>query len=250
MRDTRCDAGRRWRVAAAAFAVTACLAGGATIAAQAPAGTAAVGRQGPDGPVKDDLSNLAGLWSGGRYKIAPGDVIELNFPYVPEFNQTVSVQPDGFVSLRGLPDITAAGRSVPELKADVMEAYAGILRDPVVTLVLKEFEKPSFIVGGEVQRPGRYELRGGLTVTQALAVAGGKTSGGKVSDVLLFRRMGNDLVEVKRIDVARMYSKRDLSEDPVVRPGDTLFVPKSLYAKIEPFIPKPTAGFFLNPFYR
>lgn len=198
--------------------------------------------------VQQDRAALAGLWQGGRYRLTPGDVVELAFPYVPEFNQTVTVQPDGFIALRGVPDITAAGRTVPELKTDVIDAYASIIRDPAVTLVLKEFEKPYFVIGGEVTRPGKYDLRGAMTVSQAIAVAGGKTSSANISDVVLFRRFGNDLVDVKRVDVKRMYSRRDLSEDPIIRPGDTLFIPKSTFSKIAGFIPKPTAGFFLNPF--
>lgn len=201
----------------------------------------------PAASVNDDRAALKDLWTSGRYRITSGDVIEFDFPFVPEFNQTVSVQPDGYISLRGLPDIPAAGRTVPQLKIDVIEAYGQIMRDPSVTLVLKEFEKPYFVIGGEVARPGKYELRGATTVTQALAVAGGKTGSGKLSDVVLFRRYGNDLVDVKRIDVQRMYSKHNLSEDPILRPGDTIFIPRSTFSKIEPFIPKPSIGFFLNP---
>ncbi len=197
--------------------------------------------------VADDRAALASLWTSGRYRITAGDVIEFDFPYVPEFNQTVPVQPDGYISLRGIQDVPAAGRTVPQLKADVIDAYQQILRDPVVTLVLKEFEKPYFIIGGDVTHPGKYELRGAVTLTQALAVAGGKTASGKLSDVVLFRRYGNDLVDVKRIDVKRMFAKRDLSEDPILRPGDTIFVPRSAFSKIEAFLPKPSAGFFLNP---
>jgi polysaccharide export outer membrane protein len=198
-------------------------------------------------PAEEDARVLAGLWPSGRYRITAGDVIQFTFPYVPEFDQTVAVQPDGYISLRGLHDLGAAGRTVPELKSEVLDAYAEILRDPVITLVLKEFEKPYFVIGGEVAHPGKYELRGATTVTQALAIAGGKVAGAKVSDVVLFRRFGNDLVDVKRINVKKMYSKRDLSEDPVLRPNDTLFVPKSTYSKLEPFLPKPSLGFFANP---
>jgi len=198
--------------------------------------------------VENDRQALRVLWtSGGRYRITPGDVIECIFPYVSEFNQTVTVQPDGYISLRAISDLRAAGQTVAELRQEVIEAYEQILREPVVTLVLKEFEKPYYVIGGDVTRPGRYDMRGAMTVTQAIAVAGGKTSSGNLSDVVLFRRYGNDLVDVKRIDVKRMYSKRDLSEDPILRPGDTLFVPRSTFAKIAPFIPRPSVGFFLNP---
>jgi polysaccharide export outer membrane protein len=108
------------------------------------------------------------------------------------------------------------------------------VRDPVVTVALKQFETPYFIAGGEVSKPGRYELRGATTVTQALAVAGGATTRANVSKVLLLRRHAGDRVEVKRINVSRMYAKKDLSEDPLLRPGDSIVVPKSAFGKLAP----------------
>jgi polysaccharide biosynthesis/export protein len=187
-------------------------------------------------------------WSGGRYRITPGDVIQLAFPYVPEFDQTISVQPDGYVSLRGLRDLFAQGLTVPEFERDVVEAYAILLRDPVVSVVLKEFEKPYFVASGEVARPGKFELRGATTVTQALAFAGGLTKAAKSSQVILFRRFSNDYLEVKKIDAKKMFSSRDLSEDVVLRPGDTVFVPTSALSQIGAFIPRPSLGLYLDPF--
>ena len=126
------------------------------------------------------------LWTSGRYRITPSDVLELHFPYVPEFNQTVTVQPDGYISLIGAGDIRVQGWSLPEAKALLAEAYQSIMRDPVVNIVLKEFEKPYFIVSGEVSKPGKYELRGATTLTQGMALAGGHTEAAKHSHVLLF----------------------------------------------------------------
>ena len=188
------------------------------------------------------------LWTGGRYRITPSDVIELRFPYVPEFDQTVTVQPDGYISLRAAGDIRVQGRSLPELTAMLAEAYEGILHEPVINALLKEFERPYFFVAGEVMRPGKFELRGALTLTQALIVAGGQTHAAKLSEVVLFRQFTTEWLEVKQVDVKKMYSARNLSEDPLLRPGDTIFVPKSALSKIAPFIPRPSLGLYLNPF--
>jgi protein involved in polysaccharide export with SLBB domain len=174
-------------------------------------------------------------------------VLELRFPYVPEFDQTVTIQPDGYISLRGLGELRIQGRSLPELKLELIEAYETILQDPVINVILKEFEKPSFFASGEVAHPGKYELRGATTLTQALASAGGLTSAAKHSQVILFRRYSAEWLEVKQIDVKKMYGTRDLSEDPLLRPGDSIFVPKSAVAKMAPFIPKPGFGLYLNP---
>jgi polysaccharide biosynthesis/export protein/SLBB domain-containing protein len=188
------------------------------------------------------------FWTSGRYRITPSDVLELRFPYVPEFDQTVTVQPDGYISLRGASDIRAQGRTLPELQVMLAEAYANILREPVINIILKEFEKPYVIVTGEVARPGKYELRGATTVTQGLALAGGYTSAAKHSQVVLYRRFQAEWLEVKLIDVKKMYDSRNMSEDPVLRPGDTIFVPKSAIAKMAPYIPRPGIGFYLPIF--
>lgn len=188
------------------------------------------------------------LWTGGRYRITPSDVIELRFPFVPEFDQTVTVQPDGYISLRAVGDIRVQGRSLPELKAMLAEVYEGILKEPVINPVLKDFEKPYFLVAGEVMHPGKFELRGAATLTQALIAAGGQTGAAKLSEVVLFRHFTTEWLEVKQVNVKKMYSSRDLSEDPLLRPGDTIFVPKSALSKIAPFIPRPSMGLYLNPF--
>jgi polysaccharide export outer membrane protein len=186
-------------------------------------------------------------WNGGRYRLMPSDVIELIFPYVPEFNQVLTVQPDGYLNLRSVGDLSVQGRSLPEIRKMILEVYQPILRDPIITVVLKEFEKPFFIAAGQVKQPGKFELRGRMTVTQALAVAGGLSDAAKPSQVIMFRRFSAELYEAKQIDVKKMLASHDLSEDPVVRPGDTLFVPKSFISQLKPFIPVPSIGLYVNP---
>lgn len=186
-------------------------------------------------------------WTSGRYRITPSDVIELTFPFVPEFNQVVTVQPDGYVTLRGVGDLRVQSRTLPEFRQLLLDAYANTLREPTVTITLKEFEKPYFVAAGEVKTPGKFDLRGPTTVTQALALAGGTSLSAKSSQVILFRRYGDDLVEVKEIDVKKMFAKKDMSEDYLLRPGDTLFVPRNVISKLQPFIPFASLALFLTP---
>src|SRR6266702_3743619 len=80
-----------------------------------------------------------------RYKIQPGDTFDLAFELSPEFNQTAAVQPDGFVILRGIGDMPVQDLTVPELTAKLRSAYQKILNDPLITIVLKDFEKAYFI---------------------------------------------------------------------------------------------------------
>jgi len=186
-------------------------------------------------------------WTTGRYRLTPGDVIQLTFPYVSEFDQTITVQPDGYVSLRSVRDVYAQGLTLPQFERSLLDAYTAVLRDPVVSVSLKEFEKPYFIAAGEVAHPGKFDLRGATTVTQALAIAGGTTKAAKSSQIILFRRFTDELLEVKTINAKKMLHSRDLSEDAVLRPGDTLFVPTTVLSQIGNFIAKPALGLYLDP---
>lgn len=175
-------------------------------------------------------------WTSGRYRLTPGDVLEFTFPFVPELNQTVTVQPDGYITLKELPDLRVQGRTVAQVRTDVITAYESFVRDPRVTVTLKEFERPYFVASGEVAKPGRYELRGATTLTQALALAGGLTRGANGSRVVLYRRLPGNVLDANQINVSRMYARKDLSEDPLVRPGDTIMVPKSVFGKMSPVL--------------
>ena len=179
-----------------------------------------------------------------RYKIGSGDSFDVNFELSPEFNQTVTVQPDGFITLRGVGDVNVAGQTVPELTQTLKTAYAKILNDPQIVVMLKDFEKPYFIADGQVGRPGKYDLRGDVTVTEAVAMAGGFTDSSKHSQVLLFRRVSDDWVEAKVINVKKMLKDGNLHEDMHLHPGDMIVVPKNTLSKIQRYIPTGSMGAF------
>src|SRR3954453_8713091 len=93
-----------------------------------------------------------------RYRLQPSDVLEIHYRYSPEFDQTLTVQPDGFVALLLIGDLKVQGLTVDQAKATILEKSVHRLKDPEITLVLKEFEKPYFVVAGEVTNPGKFEL--------------------------------------------------------------------------------------------
>ena len=181
-----------------------------------------------------------------RYRIAASDSFDLTFPLSPEYNQlAVSVQPDGFVALYGVGDVKVQGLTIPELTETLRRAYGGILHDPIISVVLKDFNKPYFIADGQLGHPGKYDLRAETTLTQAIAIAGGFTDMSKHSQVLLFRRVSDAWVSTQVFDVKKMEAKGDLREDPYVHPGDTIFVPKNKISKIKPFLPSANMGAFI-----
>lgn len=177
------------------------------------------------------------------YKIGPGDSMELIFRYSPEFNQTLTVQPDGFVTLNEIGDVHVQDLTIPEATEALRQAAARILKDPVVTVLLKDFDKPFFIANGEVKNPGRYELRSNLTITEAIAIAGGFTEASKHSQVWLYRRLADGRMEAHKLDLKRMLKAGDLREDARLHPGDMIFVPQNTLSKLKGFvIPKSSVG--------
>jgi polysaccharide export outer membrane protein len=183
-----------------------------------------------------------------RYHIAPGDTFDIIFELSPEFNQTaVAVQPDGFITLKGVGDLHVQGQTVPELNETLRGAYSKILNDPIISISLKDFEKPYFVVDGQVSKPGKYDLRGTVTLTQAIAIAGGFTDKARHSQVLLFRRVNSQWMHAELIDVKKMEKAGKLTEDVRLRPGDMMFVPKNTFSKISPFFPTGSMGTFFRP---
>jgi polysaccharide export outer membrane protein len=180
-----------------------------------------------------------------RYQLRPGDSFSIRFPFTPEFNQQdVAVQPDGYVTLQGLGEVPIAGKTLPELRELIQKSYSTIVSPQVITVELKDFEKPYFLVGGEVGRPGKFELRGDTTVAEAVTIAGGFRDTAKHSQVLLFRRISDQWMEAKKLDMKKMLSAGNLSEDLHLRPGDMIYVPKNAISKIKPYLPVPGVGVY------
>jgi polysaccharide export outer membrane protein len=179
--------------------------------------------------------------------VRKGDTFDLDFALSPEFNQTVAVQPDGYVTLKGVGSIFIEGQTVPELTETVKAAYAKILHNPVIAIALKDFEKPFFIASGQVSKPGKYDIRSDLTVTEAVAIAGGFNDRAKHSQVVLFRPVPSGGFEAKIINVKKLLASRNLSEDIQLQPGDMLYVPQNAFSKIRPFIPTSSMGAYLGP---
>ncbi|TAM82222.1 MAG: polysaccharide export protein [Acidobacteria bacterium] len=182
-----------------------------------------------------------------RYLLQPGDILDLDFPLSPEFNQTLTIAPDGYITLRSVGGLFAKGSTVPQLTQSLTDAYAKILHEPVINVQIRDFQKPYFVAGGQVGHPGKYDLREDTTVSEAIAIAGGLTPKSKSSEVLLFRRSTPGFVEVKKVDLKKILSRGAFQEDSYLRPGDMLFVPQNAISKIERFLPTSSMSLYFNP---
>lgn len=200
---------------------------------------------GHDTPVQVDRPELH--HRNPRYQLCKDDILQLNFALTPDLNQTITVQPDGYITLQGVGDLHVEGQTIPDVTEAIRLAYAKTLHNPIITVRLMDFDKPYFIAGGEVGHPGKFELRGDTTLIQAVAIAGGFTEASKHSQVWLFRRVSNDWVETHQFNLKEMLKNGDLHEDAHLRPGDMLYVPKNTISKIKRFIPIVTVGTYFNP---
>jgi polysaccharide export outer membrane protein len=216
---------------------------GFTGAGAGGSGTAAAKPGGADGQGTPTL--------GGErhplYRLRPSDVVEISFTVAPEFNQTLTVQPDGYVMLKDAGMVEVQGLKLDEFSYAVQKAYQGYLHDPQVAVALKEFERPYFIVGGEVGKPGKYDLRSDVTVAEAVQIAGGLTEQAKHSQVVLFRRVNDELVEARLLNLKKMLKENSLKEDAHLRPGDMVFVPQNTISKIARYLTKPSLSMYVNP---
>jgi len=182
-----------------------------------------------------------------RYRLQPGDVLEVQFRYSPEFNQTVTVQPDGYISLEITGDLKVAGFTIEETRAAVLKKAGERLQDPVAAVLLKEFQRPYFVVAGEVAQPGKIEMRERVTAIQAIMLAGGMKETAKSSQVVVFRKINSDTAEVKMLNLKNIRRTSDLENDLTLQAGDMVFVPRDKISKIERFMKLASVAAFMAP---
>lgn len=180
-----------------------------------------------------------------RYHINPNDLMDLRFRLTPEFNQEARVQPDGFIPLVGAAEIHVAGLTVEEVKVAVGKAYDENLREPVISVTLKEFATPYFVVGGQVRTPGKYDLVGRVYLSEAIAMAGGFERGSNKKEIMLFRRVSDKWTEVKKVDIRKTLKKGQVEEDILLRDRDSLYVSGSKIGAFSRFLEATQLGLLL-----
>ncbi|HEY0785497.1 MAG TPA: polysaccharide biosynthesis/export family protein [Acidobacteriaceae bacterium] len=183
-----------------------------------------------------------------RYQIHPGDQLDVRFRLTPEYNQVATVQPDGFITLTIAGDVKVAALSVPEAEAAVAAGSSVRLKNPAVAITLTQFQKPYFVVAGHVGRPGRYDMQEDTTAMQALLLAGGPLDTGKVSQILIYRRINETGAEVRIVNLKKLRKTADLERDAELQSGDMLYVPENTLTRITDIMRiGNTLGLYVNP---
>jgi polysaccharide export outer membrane protein len=170
------------------------------------------------------------------YQLRAGDVLEIGFPSDPTGGYTTPVSPGGTVTVPMIGEVVAAGKTAAELAAEITEVMSQYMVDATSYVILKEVAPQPVFVIGEVSDPGRVDVGQGLTVSMALAEAGGVKPGGRPSSIMVVRTYGVDQPLAIRVDVTKVLSGRDLSEDLRLVANDVVYVPKSVIGKVNEFV--------------
>ena len=170
------------------------------------------------------------------YRMYPGDVVDVAFPSAPELNREVTVGPDGRISLPLIAPVMAAEQSVGDLQGALSQAYTPLLVRPEVDVSVRQAIPLRIFVGGEVSKPGVYDMPGDINALQAVVMAGGFTDAAKRQDVVVIRRGPGGRPMMKVVNL------RDATFDPAhtdavpLRRFDVIYVPKSNIANADLFV--------------
>jgi polysaccharide export outer membrane protein len=171
------------------------------------------------------------LRSASKYKIGPGDSVQIYVWRYPEVTTTVPVRPDGFITAPLLEDIPASGKTPTELARDVEEALSVYLRDPLVTVIVQGFQGifPEQIrVLGEATNPKALRYRDGMTLLDLMIEVGGLTRFAAGNRAVLMRfEEGERKQYTIRID--DLVERADMSANVDMQPGDILVIPESWF---------------------
>jgi polysaccharide export outer membrane protein len=159
------------------------------------------------------------------YRIGRQDLLEIKVFDVEELNQTVRVADDGSITMPLLGRLVVGGLTKTDLErrlADLLEQR--YVRDPQVTVFIKEYESKRVAVSGAVKKPGTYEMLGRKTLLEMLSMAGGLDKDlGK--EIIIFRPTEGGATQRIPLDLERLVYAADPTLNLVVAPGDIIYVP-------------------------
>jgi protein involved in polysaccharide export with SLBB domain len=170
------------------------------------------------------------------YRIGAGDTLKVEFTYNEELNRTVLVRPDGYISLPLIPDVRVADKTLPETRQLLAKQYAGIVKQPVVAVSLENAGSFKVYVGGEVVKPGVFDLNDGVTALRAIAMAGGAKNTAMMSSVVIIRDQGTRTPQYLIVDLKSSVAKLDAQQDLKLHAKDMVFIPKTWIATADEFV--------------
>ena len=159
-----------------------------------------------------------------EYVIGAEDVLEIAVWQNQDLSRTVTVRPDGKISLPLVHDIQAAGLTPDELKQALTRSLRPYMDAPNVTVIVQQINSWRIFVQGEVRTPGVYPIKSRTTLSQAIALAGGFTEFARKGKIKILRRK-NGRTETISVNYNRIVSDPRSELDIYLKPGDTVIVP-------------------------
>lgn len=164
----------------------------------------------------------------GEYVIGPGDHLDVSFFFHPELTtQDLLVRTDGRITLPYVGDVVAAGYSPMQLDTLLTQRFSEILKEPNISVILREAADPMVFVLGQVKKPGGYIFRRYLSLSQAVALAGGTARGAHTREVLVLRRDGVHSIVGAQVNLQAILNGESIQSDIPLRNMDLVFVPKT-----------------------
>jgi len=161
-----------------------------------------------------------------------GDTVEIKHYYHPDLNETVTVRADGKISLPLLDEIHVSGLTPEQLDDLLTEKYSRSLKQPELTVILRQSSAQRIFVGGEVIRPGLISMNGPLSCLQAVMQAGGYRDTAEPTNVVIMRNQGTEKPIFLVANLKYDPKKEILPENIALQPQDVVFVPRSKIAEI------------------
>lgn len=187
--------------------------------------------QGRPEPPPDSLASVS-----PAYVIHSGDQLVIKFFYNSDLNESVTVRPDGRISLQLVQEVQAASLTTTELAKVLKEKYTPFLQNPEISVLVHSFEAQKVYIDGEVERPGMIAMGGYMTMLQSIASAGGLKASARGGEVLVIRRNGLKKPFVLKVDVDAAMNGTDITQDVELKPYDIVYVPKSAIGHINTFV--------------
>lgn len=158
------------------------------------------------------------------FTLGPGDRLHISVWNEESLTLDVTIRPDGFISFPLIGDVAAGGREVEALRLDLSQRLHDFVPNAPVMVILAELGSARVYVVGKVAKPGMFPMPGELRVLQALALAGGLTPFADSSGILVLRGGDGGRTAIP-FDYDRVVKGRDIGQDIVLKPGDTIVVP-------------------------
>jgi polysaccharide export outer membrane protein len=157
-----------------------------------------------------------------EYRIGPEDVIEVFVYKEPDLSTTVTVRPDGRISLPLAGELDASGKQATQLQQEIAERLTRYISGPVVNVMVKQINSLKVSVLGEVRKPDVYRIKNRVTVLDAIAMAGGFTDLARPNRVVVLRKTPSGQKRIK-ININQVVADNTASLF-YLEPMDTVYV--------------------------